>query len=227
MNYVYDHFKNILGNEYEYSGLEIAYNVYTKVQRTETEISIFLNKFCKGFNSRPSKRIANPTKTIADPLVLEILKKRIKDLSDNEIRLIGVGHKVAMGAENIIGLILEEYIHSKLIRFGWTACWGNCIKAVDFCSTTGSLLQVKNKSNTENSSSNKIRQNTDIIKWYRFNANTGKTNWQLLNDITRVNNLLTEKDFQEFALNLINNNPKALCIANDDAQFLLHYVKTD
>jgi transcriptional regulator with XRE-family HTH domain len=67
----------------------------------------------------------------------------------------------------------EEYLAEKLLPYGWYCCWGETMKSVDFCTQNGDLLQVKNRSNSENSSSNKIRQGTAIIKWHRINASNG------------------------------------------------------
>ena len=211
--------------EFEFSGFNIVYPVWIKLnpRATNFEKDKFLHDFGKAFFNRPSNRISNKSKTVPDPLVLKLLANRIYGISEEEEKLIAIGHKLAMSAENIIGAILEEYIHNSLINFGWSACWGNCIKAVDFCSSEGNLLQVKNKSNTENSSSNKIRNNTDIIKWFRFNASNGNTRWDELNQLTTGENTMSEESFQAFAVNLIRENPSAINISSDDQIFLNHY----
>ncbi|MFA5514368.1 MAG: SinI family restriction endonuclease [Sphaerochaetaceae bacterium] len=203
--------KHHLGNDIEYSGINIVYPIWREVEKDQ-DVEHFFLKFYKGFINRPSLRISNPTKTIPDSAIDKLLKARIEQLSDFDITLIRFGHRLSMAAENIIGLILEEYIHNALIDKGWSCCWGNCIGAVDFCSKDGTLIQVKNKSNTENSSSNKIRKGTDIKKWYRLNALNGKTRWDDLNQITRCTNLLSEDKFQIFASNLIKENPSALYV---------------
>jgi hypothetical protein len=41
-------------------------------------------------------------------------------------------------------------------------------------------LQIKNRDNSENSSSKAVRDNTDIQKWFRTFSKTGKTNWDNL-----------------------------------------------
>jgi hypothetical protein len=116
-----------------------------------------------------------------------------------------------MATENILGLILEEYIHTKVVARGWACCWGNCISKVDFCSSH-IMLQVKNRSNDENSSSSKIRAGTRIIKWHRINANNGSTNWQELDSIIGVSQLFSEREYIDFATALIKRNPSALFV---------------
>ncbi len=219
----YDLLRKELGTDYEYSGLDIVYSVWkdTIVEDITNEAEDkFFNAFKKGFCNRPSIRKSKPSMTIADPLVLHLLSARIANLSDKDIQLIGVGHKVAMSAENIIGLILEEYIHNSLLEYGWSICWGNCIKAVDLCSKDGKLIQIKNKSNTENSSSSKIRNNTPIQKWFRFNASNGQTKWENLNNMTTGKNVLSEDSFQQFALNLIEHNQEVINITDSDMNLL-------
>ena len=58
------------------------------------------------------------------------------------------------------------------------------------------LLQIKNRSNSENSSSAAIRIGTDIQKWYRIKAESGHTNWDKLQKDTGV--VLSEDDFYAF-----------------------------
>lgn len=72
-------------------------------------------------------------------------------------------HNLFMSAENIQGNLLEEYISVSTRPYGWIWCNGNVLRAIDFCSSDGAvLLQIKNKSNTENSSSSAIRTGTTI-----------------------------------------------------------------
>lgn len=216
----FDDAKTSLGSDFEYSGLSIVYKVWKELGFDEDDEKKFLRSFVRGFKNRPSVRISNSPSTVPDPLVMMLLNARIKGLSMMDFELIKVGHRVSMTVENIIGLILEEYIHEKLISYGWSACWGNCMKAVDFCSYEGALIQVKNKSNTENSSSNKIRAGTDIKKWYRFNASNGESNWEELNKIVGTGVYLSEEEFQSFAVELVKGNPSVIGVSRDDASFL-------
>jgi len=93
-------------------------------------------------------------------------------------------HLLSMGAENLVGNLLERYLASVLEPKGWIWCSGDMVKAVDFVkaptrSRGGAwrLLQVKNRDNSENSSSSAIRKGTEIEKWHRtFSKKTG-SNW--------------------------------------------------
>ena len=120
-----------------------------------------------------------------------------------------------MTAENILGLLLEEYLAEKLLPYGWYCCWGETMKSVDFCTQNGDLLQVKNRSNSENSSSNKIRQGTAIIKWHRINASNGAYYWDVLNERVGCTEL-SEPDFSSFVRKTINDNPAAVYIEDDN-----------
>lgn len=218
--------RKLFKEELEFSGFNIVYPVWIKLNQGATigDKEKFLHDFGKGYFNRPSNRTSNQSRTVPDPLVLRLISNRISEISEEDEKFIGIGHKLAMAAENIIGAILEEYIHNSLINFGWSACWGSCIKAVDFCSSDGKLLQVKNKSNTENSSSNKIRNNTDIVKWFRFNASNGNTKWNELNQLTTRENTMSEEDFRAFAVKLIRENPSAINVSLEDQVFLKHYL---
>ena len=146
-------------------------------------------------------------KTVPDPMVFFILNKH-NDVDISRKREVEKLHQQAMGAEDVIGELLERYIdqEAKSIGSGWVRCYGDVVKAVDFIKKDGKnflLLQIKNRDTTENSSSSKIRkfikdkQNVDINKWFRTFARTGKTNWDAFPDATLRNNL-SEKKFEIF-----------------------------
>ena len=199
-------------NLLQQSGFELVHNIWGKnVDATEEDDVTFCTKFIEGFYNRPSVRITNPMSTIPDPVIDHVIRGRIHNVSDKTISDIRFSHRLSMGAENIIGSILEEFIHWSLRPYGWAICWGDCFKAVDLCSEKGDLIQIKNKSNTENSSSNKIRTGTDIKIWKRMNANTGNFYWDDLIQLTGCpQELLSETRFEGFTRKLINDNPKAL-----------------
>jgi hypothetical protein len=108
-----------------------------------------------------------------------------------------------MAAENVTGSLLEEYIASVMEPLGWVWCSGKMVKASDFIKfpsvQTGKphLLQVKNRSNSENSSSSAIRKGTTIDKWHRLEAETGVTRWDKFPD-PQGKKSLSEAKFQEF-----------------------------
>src|SRR6202453_1801536 len=71
--------------------------------------------------------------------------------------------------------------YSESYYAGWIWCSGTSVKAVDFIhydekNNEWNLLQVKNRDNTENSSSSKIRDNTTIKKWFRTYSQRDTTN---------------------------------------------------
>lgn len=88
-------------------------------------------------------------------------------------------HRLVMGAENFLGWILEHYIAAQAEPLGWAWCSGGSVKSIDFLRITRGgwqTLQVKNRSNSENSSSARVRDGTEIELWFRLNAKTGATN---------------------------------------------------
>ena len=56
------------------------------------------------------------------------------------------------------------------------------------------MLQVKNSDNSENSSSKKIREGTQIKHWFRRFSKQNKHNWEKLHKILDINSL-TEENF--------------------------------
>lgn len=109
-------------------------------------------------------------------------------------------HREAMSAENLIGSLLESYIAEKIEPNGWIWCAGAFVTSIDFikkCSTGWEMLQTKNRSNTENSSSKRVRKGTSIKHWYRVDANTGATKWQNFPD-TELVKILSEDGFHDY-----------------------------
>jgi len=96
-------------------------------------------------------------------------------------------HQASMAAENKVGDLLELYLAEQLEPAGWFRCCCNIIKGVDFLKPGNPviLLQVKNRDNSENSSSATIREYlrehgcpVEIVKWYRCKSADGTTCWQ-------------------------------------------------
>lgn len=210
-----------LANQYyseetEESGFKIVTLVWLQQNSnaSQADVESFINKFFNAYNHRPSKRISGKMTTVPDKLIDNLIGARIKSFTPNDIALIRFGHRLSMGAENIIGLILEEYIHTKVLKYGWATCWGSCIKAVDLCNKNGDLIQIKNKDNTENSSSDKIRAGTTIQKWYRLSSKTGQTEWGALNTMLGIpaSDKLSEEEFIQFARAVVIMNPKCLYV---------------
>ncbi|WP_319420362.1 SinI family restriction endonuclease [Pleurocapsa sp. FMAR1] len=155
--------------------------------------------------------------TIPDPMV-SIIMREAYGYSNQECQRIKIEHQYAMCAENCVGNLLERYIDSVLRGNGWNWCCGEFIKAIDFLGKNNDgewiALQIKNRDNSENSSSSAIRDGTKIQKWFRsFSKDTKKgrssfTNWKNLPPLMQGYNL-NEEGFKEFVIQYINiHKPK-------------------
>ncbi len=195
------------------SGLQIALKVYTNLENPDSgSIEEFTIKFTNGYNNRASVRFSKPSKVKPDKIIDIIIHSRLPDLTLDQVELISEGHRVAMSAKNIFGCMLEEYIHENVIPFGWTSCWGSVLRSIDFVGKKGELLQVKNRSNSENSSSSRVRIGTEIQKWHRIDANSGVTYWEKLNEIIGKGSNMSEEKFSEFVKILVQKNPDCIYI---------------
>lgn len=174
-------------------------------------IKKWLEKYKGGYENRASQRVSNPPGTIADPIIEKIIGARLEHLTDDDLVKISYAHRLGMSAENILGLLLEEYLATRLQAYGWHCAWGETIKSVDFVNEQGRLLQIKNRSNSENSSSSAVRAGTEIEKWYRVKADRVEYMWDKLNQICSTRHL-SEKDFVKFAMNCIKQNPDSLAV---------------
>jgi hypothetical protein len=118
-----------------------------------------------------------------------------------DVDRIKIEHQLAMSAENCVGALLERYLDSELRPYGWNWCCGSFVKAVDFVKQDKNgnwlALQIKNRDNSENSSSSAIRIGTKIEKWFRSFSRTGKTNWHNLPPLMQGYNL-DEDGFERF-----------------------------
>lgn len=131
-------------------------------------IDRWVKSYYDAINNPPSRRTANPKSACTDPAIAVIVRAT-QGMTGQQSTTGENNHNLFMSAENIQGNLLEEYIASKARPYGFLWCNGNVLRAIDFCNSDGSFfLQVKNKSNTENSSSSNIREGTTIEKWYRL-----------------------------------------------------------
>jgi hypothetical protein len=116
-------------------------------------------------------------------------------------------HQYSMASENIVGDLLERYLATVLEPLGWVWCSGSVVKAVDFIKLLPSgdwcLLQVKNRDNSENSSSSAIRGGTTIEKWHRSFSKRDATNWGAFPDPV-AKTKLSEDGFRAFVVAYIN-----------------------
>jgi hypothetical protein len=225
-------FSKLTGDVPAYNDLKIILSVglndrtlFPNIRLTEgSSYADYLEKWIKGYDDAtqnpPSKRKASPKGSCSDPAIQTIVQ--IATATDTSfVERMATYHNLFMSAENIQGNLLEEYISKSIRPYGWVWCNGNALRAIDFCSSDGAvLLQIKNKSNTENSSSSAIRTGTDIKKWYRLGTQTrnGKKlpayKWEELNKI--VNGHVTsgivadcnmnEESYQDFLRNITSQN---------------------
>lgn len=145
---------------------------------TEGYIHVAARNFANG---RDPKR-PTPPETIPDEMVSFVLQHYF-DIPVESLDRAKNEHALSMGAENIVGDLLERYLASELEPHGWIWCSGSVVKAVDFVlpparpALSWRLLQVKNRDNSENSSSSAIRKGTDIEKWHRTFSRKKSDNW--------------------------------------------------
>jgi hypothetical protein len=178
-------------------------------------IQKWLQKYQAGMEGRASKRISNQSGTIADPIIEEIIGARLAHLTKDDLHKVTYAHRIGMSAENILGLMLEEYLSIHLLRHGWHCAWGETVRSVDFVNEDGSLLQIKNRSNSENSSSSAVRDGTKIEKWYRIKADRVEYMWASLNEICGTEHL-GENDFVAFVKETIRRNPRCLAVEKEN-----------
>ena len=150
-------------------------------RRFKDNNQIQIQKIKDAFNSGRKDKHPQPPQTATDDAVYQILESYF-DYKKNELKKLVRAHKDAMAAENIVGELLERFLASILEPHGWLWCSGSVIKAVDFIKEdkdgTWILLQIKNRDNSENSSSAAIRNNTDIQKWFRSFSRKQAFNWE-------------------------------------------------
>jgi hypothetical protein len=206
-NKVQSHFEAFLGFLYDYPIIANKKGgVVLKETSTEAEISAFLRSYLKQYFASKSKRIVlKECGTVPDPavdVVLEVFGKY------NKANLLTMreNHRASMAAENKVGQLLEAYLATRLEPRGWFWCNCSIVKGVDFFKpgTPVHLLQVKNRSNSENSSSQAIRKTlhdagcpVKIEKWYRTESSTGETCWNDFDGNSR-GSLFSEEGFHHF-----------------------------
>ncbi len=224
IDYVFDVFRN--HNEFAPNfkkDRDKKLNSAEDIQKWASErIQKWVSKFMKGYSERISQRHSRLPGTMPDEAISKILTIGLNCNGTNHshhIHEIVYAHRLAMSAENILGLLLEEFLFEKLSKYGWALAWGETISHVDFVNKDGFLLQVKNRSNSENSSSESVRNNTSIQRWYRVDAKTGSYQWDDLNKlagITSSDDELDENKFQNFIGEVLKNNPNALVVEKEN-----------
>ncbi len=140
--------------------------------------------------------------TVPDPMV-SVVMQRAFGHAEHALPELARTHQQAMAAENAVGDLLERYLASILEPAGWYWCSGTLVRAVDFIrydprARLWESLQVKNRSNSENSSSAAIRNGTPIKHWFRTFAATGDTNWEAFPADSSCRGKLSESGFHAF-----------------------------
>ena len=145
--------------------------------------------------------VPSKPKTVPDPATSLVLE-HFFNYKFNDLDRMKIEHQHSMSAENAVGGLLEEYIDSVSGQYGWVQCCGRLVKSIDFIKkdVNGWIqLQVKNRDNTENSSSAAVRDGTNIQVWKRTKSRTGETNWELFPD-ENLRSILSEDGFREFVV---------------------------
>lgn len=156
---------------------------------TSAYMQRYVGRYYKTREERISLRVIG---TIADPAV-DVILEAFTELKD--LPTVSENHRISMAAENLLGELLERYIAVRLEPCGWVWCAGNVVRSVDFLRQDLSIaLQIKNRDNSENSSSSAIRDGTNIQKWFRIYSRTGRTNWENF----PFESGLSEDDFHEY-----------------------------
>lgn len=190
-------------------------NIGGKNDNEDTVIQKWLLKYQGGIAGRASMRESNLPGTIADPIIEKMIGARITALTNEDLNKITYAHRLGMSSENILGLILEEYLAANLEQHGWHCAWGETVKSVDFVHEGGRLLQIKNRSNSENSSSSSVRDGTQIEKWFRIKADRIEYMWAALNNICDTT-CLSEEAFVSFVQTTITKNPACLAVEKNN-----------
>lgn len=163
---------------------------------------LYIQKQAIAFASARKPRAKQPSRTVPDKMVSVVLQAFF-DTPAADLARIQREHLLSMGAENLIGDLLERYLASVMEPRGWIWCSGSMVRAVDFVRPPEAagqgwrLLQVKNRDNSENSSSSAIRSGTAIEKWFRTFSKKAGANWAAFPDAT-LRPHLSEEGFETF-----------------------------
>lgn len=164
-----------------------------------------LERYTRGLEWRG---IPEVPKTHIDPVMFCMIESK----HGKEARQILETKKWITAVEGCIGHLLERYIDSRISDGQWIWCAGSVVKSTDFLkkSENGWLqLQIKNRNNTENSSSSAIRTGTEIRLWFRFFSQTGKTNWNSLPNMLGMDYGMNEHDFQKYVCSILGQKTPA------------------
>lgn len=167
----------------------------------------YIERQAAAFSVAREPRRPQAPSTVPDEMVSVILVSYF-GIPEFEAERVKREHLLSMGSENMVGDLLERYLASVMEPLGWVWCSGAMVKAVDFIKPPlqsgyeWRLLQVKNRDNSENSSSSAIRIGTNIEKWYRTFSRRVGSNWDAFPD-TALRMALSEDRFQAFVQNYL------------------------
>ncbi|WP_125709852.1 SinI family restriction endonuclease [Lacticaseibacillus porcinae] len=196
-------------------------NASVKVTSSDPKdyISKWIGKYVGALVTPPSQRVADLPKSATDP-ALGVMVQQRQNLTDDQLIEKIHAHQLFMSAENVQGNLLEEYIASVAEPQGWIWARGETLRACDFVKPgqiITSFVQIKNRDNTENSSSQAIRQGTQIRKWNRLKTRRkdGKPYpvfmWEKLNELMELSGEVTsEAGYRGFLRNVIQKNPNII-----------------
>lgn len=146
--------------------------------------------------------------TVPDAALLNILRDFYQI---DDVKRAIQEHRQAMVAENFVGYMLEMYILSEAFESGWCLCPNAIITSVDFIKKNDDdswlALQVKSRDNSENSSSRRVRDGTEIRHWFRSFSRKKATNWENFPD-KNLSAKLNEENFLKFIGEYRQNFPK-------------------
>ena len=160
------------------------------------------------FASARSPKLPAEPRTVPDRMVSFILEHYF-NCATQDLERIKKEHSLSMAAENIVGDLLERYLASELEPLGWVWVSGSLVKGADFLRPPANkgekwyALQVKNRDNSENSSSSAIRDGTEIKKWFRTFSRRTETNWVNFPHYSH-RELFSEEGFENFVRAYLN-----------------------
>jgi hypothetical protein len=165
--------------------------------------SEYIRRQATAFSKGREPRAPRAPSTVPDDMVSVILEEYF-GIPITDLERMKQEHLLSMGAENLVGDLLERYLAKTLEPKDWVWCSGSIVKSVDFIKSPEAvgqkwrLLQVKNRDNSENSSSSAIRIGSEIEKWHRSFSRRVGSNWSAFPD-AELGRHLSEEDFKAFA----------------------------
>lgn len=197
--------------------LDGSYDIEPTLRNAFISVIKYLNQFPENLSARSKKSKINVSEkdginqlafsyfnafyspTVPDEMV-SLIMREVFGYTKEQTDEIKKTHLQSMASENAVGTLLERYLDSVLRPNGWAWCCGDFVHAIDFLKYENGIwfeLQIKNRSNSENSSSSAIRTGTKIHKWYRTKATNGETMWDSVPEPMR-NLGLSEEGFKSF-----------------------------